>query len=555
MDLDLEADLGIDTVKQAEVFATIREAYGIERDDSLKLRDYPTLNHVVGVRPRPHAAAPRRPRPEAEPSRHPRAEHRSPRPSDGFPRRVPVPVAAPAARPAASPTGVELGEGSRVVLMPDRRRRRQRRWPRRLRQARRRGADDRSGARRRGARATLAEWRAAGPIHGVYWLPALDDEGPLAELDPTTGATACACASSCSPSRCARWPTPTDASSSPPRGSAGATATTPPARRRSLGGAVTGFTKALARERAGRARQGRRLRAEPQDGGARRPPDRRDAARPRRRRGRPRRRPALDGRPGRASRAATTRTHALDAGHGVRRHRRRRQHRRRRSPPTSRPPGRHLPPARPRRRARPGRPRPRALRHRPRRRSSASSPSASATRGERPTPKLVERELARHRAGPRRRSTRSRRSSAAGGTAHWHQVDLTDAEQVAVVARRCADSGRVDVLMHAPGSRSATSCPTSRQREYDLVFDVKADGWLNLLHALRDAPLGSRAIAFSSIAGRFGNAGQTDYAAANDLLCKSASQPAPHRGHARASRSTGPRGPASAWPPAARSRR
>ena len=47
MDLDLEADLGIDTVKQAEVFATIRETYGIERDDALKLRDYPTLNHVV----------------------------------------------------------------------------------------------------------------------------------------------------------------------------------------------------------------------------------------------------------------------------------------------------------------------------------------------------------------------------------------------------------------------------------------------------------------------------------------------------------------------------
>ena len=48
MDLDLEADLGIDTVKQAEVFATIREAWGIERDDALRLRDYPTLDHVVG---------------------------------------------------------------------------------------------------------------------------------------------------------------------------------------------------------------------------------------------------------------------------------------------------------------------------------------------------------------------------------------------------------------------------------------------------------------------------------------------------------------------------
>ena len=63
LDLDLEADLGIDTVKQAELFAQIRETYGIERDDQLKLRDYPTLNHVVGfVRDRlpQTAAAPRR---------------------------------------------------------------------------------------------------------------------------------------------------------------------------------------------------------------------------------------------------------------------------------------------------------------------------------------------------------------------------------------------------------------------------------------------------------------------------------------------------------------
>ena len=67
LDLDLEADLGIDTVKQAELFAQVRERYGIERDDSLKLRDYPTLNHVIGfvrdrtpqpgVRPRGRAGA------------------------------------------------------------------------------------------------------------------------------------------------------------------------------------------------------------------------------------------------------------------------------------------------------------------------------------------------------------------------------------------------------------------------------------------------------------------------------------------------------------------
>ena len=51
------------------------------------------------------------------------------------------------------------------------------------------------------------------------------------------------------------------------------------------------------------------------------------------------------------------------------------------------------------------------------------------------------------------------------------------------------------------------------------MFDVKSDGWFNLLHAAGDLPIGAT-VAFSSVAARFGNAGQTDYSAANDLLCK-----------------------------------
>ena len=47
LDLDLEADLGVDTVKQAEMFAAIRELYNIPRDQNIKLRDYPTLAHVI----------------------------------------------------------------------------------------------------------------------------------------------------------------------------------------------------------------------------------------------------------------------------------------------------------------------------------------------------------------------------------------------------------------------------------------------------------------------------------------------------------------------------
>ena len=56
-------------------------------------------------------------------------------------------------------------------------------------------------------------------------------------------------------------------------------------------------------------------------------------------------------------------------------------------------------------------------------------------------------------------------------------------------------------------------------REFDLVFDVKSDGFFNLLHSIGDMPL-TATVAFSSIAGRFGNVGQTDYSSANDLLCK-----------------------------------
>ena len=46
--LDMEADLGIDTVKQAETFLAIRQAFDIPRRDDMKLRDYPTLGAVIG---------------------------------------------------------------------------------------------------------------------------------------------------------------------------------------------------------------------------------------------------------------------------------------------------------------------------------------------------------------------------------------------------------------------------------------------------------------------------------------------------------------------------
>ncbi len=142
--------------------------------------------------------------------------------------------------------------------------------------------------------------------------------------------------------------------------------------------------------------------------------------------------------------------------------------------------------------------------------------------GEHPTPVAIERELSRFERLDAA-LTAVQAVEAAGGTVHYHSVDLTDAEAVTAVMSDVRErSGRIDVLLHAAGLEISRNLPDKEPREYDLVFDVKSDGWFNLFHAARDMPIGA-AVVFSSVAGRFGNQGQTDYSAANDLLCKTMS--------------------------------
>jgi NAD(P)-dependent dehydrogenase (short-subunit alcohol dehydrogenase family) len=142
--------------------------------------------------------------------------------------------------------------------------------------------------------------------------------------------------------------------------------------------------------------------------------------------------------------------------------------------------------------------------------------------GERATPAMVEREIA----GIERSHAALaaiHAIEAAGGTVHYHSVNLLDGDAVTVAMADVRDlSGKVDVLLHAGGLEISRLLPDKERSEYDLVFDVKADGWFNLLKGLGDTPIGAT-VGFSSVAGRFGNNGQTDYSAANDLLCKYAS--------------------------------
>jgi NADP-dependent 3-hydroxy acid dehydrogenase YdfG len=140
-------------------------------------------------------------------------------------------------------------------------------------------------------------------------------------------------------------------------------------------------------------------------------------------------------------------------------------------------------------------------------------------RGERPKPVLIERELARlerlHAALAAMRAVEE-----AGGTAYYHSVDLTDAAVVEKVIAAVRDTGgRISMFVHAAGIEVSRALPDKEPAEFDLVLGVKGDGLFNVLRAIGAMPLGA-VVAFSSVAGRFGNVGQTDYSAGNDLQCK-----------------------------------
>lgn len=546
LDLDLEADLGVDTVKQAEVFAAVRERFAIPRQDNLRLRDFPTLAHVIGfvhdhAAPERPAAAPEPGAPASEPApgaqgapKAPEAQAAPEAPlraepaftadmaaAERLPRRVPVPVLRPPA-PWCQPTAVTLGHGSRVIVMADE------------------GGVAKALTRRLGSLGVtalviepgcaaddldsrLTAWLAEGPVHGLYWLAALDAEPALSELDlagwreglrrrvknlhaavrrlDRAGQLGALGTFLVAGTRMGGYHGYDDNGATAP-----------------LGGAVTGFVKAYWRERPDA------LAKAVDFPDTRRPAAIADAlieetlrdpgaveigrAGGRRWTVGLREVPFGDGGDGITLGAQTVFAVTGAAGAivsaivadlatvsgGIF----------------------HLIDLAPE----PDPADPDLIRLAADRDGFRKAVAERlAAGGTRPTPAAIEREVARcerlHSALIAIQAVR-----AAGGQAYYHEADLTDPDAVASVMAGIRDRhGRVDVLVHAAGLDISHAIADKEPREYDLVFDVKSDGLFNLLHAAGDLPVGA-VVAFSSVSGRFGNAGQTDYSAANDLLCK-----------------------------------
>jgi len=119
---------------------------------------------------------------------------------------------------------------------------------------------------------------------------------------------------------------------------------------------------------------------------------------------------------------------------------------------------------------------------------------------------------------------------ARGVEAMYVKADVTDAGEVASALDHVRDAwGSIDGLVHGAGVlRDKAIVDMTPDRVAD-VFGPKVTGLSVLLEATKEDPIQVIAL-FSSIAARAGNAGQSAYAAANEVLNKVASSEAHRRG-------------------------
>ncbi|GIL15579.1 MAG: hypothetical protein BroJett039_07520 [Chloroflexota bacterium] len=533
LDADLEADLGVDTVKQAETFAAVRAAFDIPRQDNLKLRDYPTLKSVIEfVRANKVETGRQGDREtgnlspvtaEASPNhlitQSPIKSIGTLEDADRIPRRVPTPTLRPSLDWCKA-TGVTLDENSRVLVMMDQGgigkalvSRLQKRGVTTL------ALDEALETETLAAR--VKAWLSEGAIQGVYWLPALDVEPSIDEMDLQTWrelnrarvknlyTTMRALYESISAKN-------TFLVSATRLGGLhgyelnGASAP--------LGGAVVGFTKAYKRERNDVLVKAldfeiSRKTAEPADmliqetlfdpgivevgyrSGERfgitlveTPNVANDT-------GMELNKETvfvITGAAGGITSAITTDLavhsggifYLLDLV----------------APPNADDAYVKL------------------FRENKDALKTKLIDDAKAS-GEKPTPALIDKKILgieRQEAALRAKES----VEAAGGTAYFYAGDLRDYGAVEKVMNEIrARHNKIDVIVHAAGLEISRALPDKDAAQFNLVFDVKADGFFNLLRAATGMNIGATVV-FSSVAGRFGNSGQTDYSAANDLLCK-----------------------------------
>ncbi|RUR83064.1 type I polyketide synthase [Chlorogloeopsis fritschii PCC 9212] len=142
-------------------------------------------------------------------------------------------------------------------------------------------------------------------------------------------------------------------------------------------------------------------------------------------------------------------------------------------------------------------------------------------KGDKPTPAMVQKKY-KAIASRREIDTTLRAIEQAGGQAEYLSVDITDAtllqEQVNTVVERL---GTVTGIIHGAGNLADKRIENKSERDFETVYAAKVKGLENLLRCVSSNQL-NYLVLFSSVVGFYGNIGQSDYAIANEILNKSA---------------------------------
>ncbi|MEV7096215.1 SDR family NAD(P)-dependent oxidoreductase [Amycolatopsis sp. NPDC051045] len=109
---------------------------------------------------------------------------------------------------------------------------------------------------------------------------------------------------------------------------------------------------------------------------------------------------------------------------------------------------------------------------------------------------------------------------ALGSPVRYQSVDMLDAEAVHRAVKEIhAEHGRLDGIVYAAGVIEDKLVAEKTPESFDRVYGTKVDGARTLLEATADLPDEPKfVVLFGSIAAALGNRGQSDYAAANDAL-------------------------------------
>jgi NAD(P)-dependent dehydrogenase (short-subunit alcohol dehydrogenase family) len=110
----------------------------------------------------------------------------------------------------------------------------------------------------------------------------------------------------------------------------------------------------------------------------------------------------------------------------------------------------------------------------------------------------------------------------AGGQAEYLSADITDLDSLQPLLAEAVDRlGEITGILHGAGNLADKLIEKKTEQDFETVYAAKVQGLENLLRCVPAEQL-AYLVLFSSVAGFYGNAGQADYAIANEILNKSA---------------------------------